>query len=208
MNKGFLSLLLIFFISIAQVCAQSYGLIFSSFEAVQEKRTCLNLTNAETICLKKNFDLTFDLAFIPRRPAYFGYIFRLINKSGQNIDLLYSPKSYHFYLVFNEMSTQLNFETGIPSTLNSWTQFRLHRDADKLLFFVNSKLVGRTTIAISDDCFELFFGACSAPNFKTTDIPPMKVRNIRLTIENKIRHAWLLKESEGTVCSDSLGHKG
>ncbi len=35
----------------------------------------------------------------------------------------------------------------------------------------------------------------------------MKVRNIRLTIEGKVKHAWLLKESEGAVCSDSLGKR-
>src|SRR5690348_110044 len=203
MNKGLLSLLLIFFISLTQVSAQSYGLIFSSFETVQEKRTCLNLTNGETICLKKNFDLGFDLAFIPRRPAYFGYIFRVINKSGQNIDLLYNPKSSHFYLVFKENYTKIDFEIGDLNLLNNWAQFRLHREGDKLLFFVNEKLVGQTSISITDDCFEIFFGACTAPNFKTTDIPPMKVRNIRLTIEGKVKHAWLLKESEGAVCSDS-----
>lgn len=207
MNKGLLSLLLIFFISLKQVGAQSYGLIFSSFEAVQERRTCLNLTNSETICLKKDFDLTFDLAFIPRRPAYFGYIFRIINKSGQNIDLLFNPKSSHFYLVFKENYTKIDFEFGRINLLNNWAQFRLHRKGDKLLFYVNEKLVGQTNITITDDCFELFFGACSAPNFKTTDIPPMKVRNIRLSIESKIKHAWLLKESEGTVCSDSMGKK-
>src|SRR5579863_3346833 len=44
--------------------AQSYGLIFSSHEVVQEKRTSLDLSPDDSLCFAGNFDLSFDINFL------------------------------------------------------------------------------------------------------------------------------------------------
>src|SRR5260221_13469507 len=137
MTKCFLFFLFSIGFFSANIDAQSYGLIFSSFEVVQEKRTCLDLSGSESFCLKKNFDLSFELSFIPGRSIYFGYIFRMINNSGQNIDLLYIPRNNHFYLVFKENYTKIDFGIGNDPLLNKWALFSLHRERTKLSFYLN-----------------------------------------------------------------------
>src|SRR5260221_1975357 len=170
MTKCFLFFLFSIGFFSANIDAQSYGLIFSSFEVVQEKRTCLDLSGSESFCLKKNFDLSFELSFIPDRPIYFGYIFRLINNGGQNIDLLYNPRSSHFYLVFKENYTKIDFRIDNDTLLTKWAVFRLHREGAKLFFYLNEHLVGQSTVPITDDCFKIYFGACTFQEFRTTDI--------------------------------------
>jgi len=108
------------------VCAsparpQAHGLIFSSFEVVQEKRTSLDLGSGSPRCLTGRFSLGFDMAFRPNHPAYFGYIFRLINRKQQNIDLMYSPKTEVFNLVSGENLTGISFPVSQQALFNRWT---------------------------------------------------------------------------------------
>src|SRR5258706_966121 len=207
MSKFFLFFLFSTGFFSANIDAQSYGLIFFSFEVIHEKRKWLELRGIESFCLKKNFDLSFELSFIPGRPIYFGYIFRLINNSGQNIDLLYNPRGSHFYLVFKENYTTIKFRIDNDTLLSKWTAFRLHREGAKLFFYFNEHLAGQSTISLSDDCFKIYFGACTFQEFRTTDIPPMNLRKIALFSEGRMKHFWPLNESDGTYCSDSIRGK-
>jgi hypothetical protein len=206
MTKFLLFILLLLGYFISSAGAQSYGLMFSSFEVVQEKRTCLDLSDGKPFCLQQNFDLSFELSFVRNRPTYFGYIFRLINNSGQNIDLLYNPVNSQFNLVFKENNT-FNFQVNFSQLLNKGSVFKLHRDGDKVLFYVDEVLMGQNNLAITDNCFKIFFGACTLQNYRTTDIPPMIVRNISLYSAQKIQHFWAANESESNYCTDSIGEK-
>jgi len=53
--------------------AQTYGLTFSSHEAVLEKRTSLDLTPDDSLCFSKEFELSFDISLLPKHLTYFGY---------------------------------------------------------------------------------------------------------------------------------------
>src|SRR5579863_4999130 len=92
---------------------QSYGLIFSSHEVVQEKRTSLDLSPDDSICLNHNFDLSFDCSFLPGHEIYFGYIFRIIavGKDGndQNIDLIYNTPLHNFKIIVGENFSGISF---------------------------------------------------------------------------------------------------
>lgn len=207
MFKWILFFLLITGFLSTNTAAQSYGLIFSSFEAEQERRTSLDLSGDAPFCLKKDFDLSFELAFLPRRPDYFGYVFRLINNKGQNIDLLYTPQNGgQFNLVFKEAYTRIDFTVGFE-VLQQGALFRLHRDGNKLVFFINERKVGESTVSIADDCFRVFFGACPLPGFQTTDLPPMTLRNIALKENGDIKYYWPMKESDGFFSVDSVHHR-
>ena len=85
-------LIFLFFIVFANA-QENYGLTFNSFNVPQENRTSLAIGTDNAINFSDNSDLSFDFYFIPNRSIYFGYIFRMINNSGQNIDLLYNEKN-------------------------------------------------------------------------------------------------------------------
>ncbi len=65
-----------------------YGLAFNSHEVVLEKRTSLDLSPEDSFCFTKNFELSFDINFIPNNRTYFGYVVRIISNGSQNIDLI------------------------------------------------------------------------------------------------------------------------
>src|SRR5882724_2845898 len=99
-NFRFLILFVLLSVAVYKTSAQSYGLIFSSHEVVPEKRTSLDLTNNVPICFSDKLELSFDLSFVPNYTVYFGYVFRLVNNKGQNIDLIYDQKKADFKIVF------------------------------------------------------------------------------------------------------------
>lgn len=187
--------------------AQSHGLIFSSFEVVQEKRTSLDLGAGTPQCLGEDFELAFDLSFLPEHPAYFGYVFRLINARHQNIDLLYSPKEGGFNVVFGESMTGIGFKIDSSLLADQWHHFTLRVNKGEISFHVNGKLVNQAKVELKDDCFRIIFGACNEPEFRSTDLPPMQVRNISLAINQRPKYFWPLRETKGNLCIDSLRDK-
>src|SRR6218665_2680474 len=81
---------ILFHVSIYNVClGQSYGLGFESYEVVQDKRTGLDLSPEGTFQFDGNFEVSFEIAFLPGKKTYFGYIVRLIENDKKNIDILY-----------------------------------------------------------------------------------------------------------------------
>lgn len=187
--------------------AQSQGLIFSSFETVQEKRTSLDLGDGKAVCLSRDFSLSFDISFRPGQPAYFGYVFRLINREGQNIDLLYSPKSRAFNLVTGEHLSGISFQMNAPGPQQRWANFRLTRKGAGLAFYVDGKLRGEAPAELKDDCFHIIFGACHFPDFRSTDLPPMQVKNVLLEKDGRAEAYWPLRETSGNTAADSLHGK-
>src|SRR5688500_7596025 len=103
MRTNFYAILCLF-LSIASIpaSAQSYGLGFYGHKVVQDKRTSLDLSQEKPICFDHNFELSFDLSFMPGYENYFGYIFRLIDQEKRNIDLIYDMRfqeNKHFKLI-------------------------------------------------------------------------------------------------------------
>ena len=77
-------------------CFAQHGLAFNSHEVVLEKRTSLDLSPEDSFCFTKNFELSFDINFIPNNKTYFGYVIRIISNGNQNIDLIFDQKSKYF----------------------------------------------------------------------------------------------------------------
>jgi hypothetical protein len=189
--------------------AQSYGLRFSSHEVMQEKRTSLDLSATEPLCFKNEGEISFDLMFAQNLEIYFGYIFRLITTDGQNIDLIYNQKLSNFNFIIGEKVSG-TFKIDSLRMLNEWNNFRVQlntRDHD-LLFYVNDKLVGRCKDNLKTDlCFKMYFGTNSYEEFQTADIPPMNLKDIRISENGKTRYYWPLSEVSGDSCWDSVQHK-
>jgi len=189
--------------------SQSYGLQFASHEVVQEKRTGLNLSPVEPLCLTEDAELSFDLQFAPRMETYFGYVFRIITTDHQNIDLIYNQKLGSFNFIIGE-TVAGTFRIDSPRLYSQWNQVAMHFATKEkgLEFYVNSKLVGKSKAPFKGDpCFRLVFGSSSADEFQTADIPPMSIRNIRLAENKRLRYYWPLSEASGDDCRDSVAKK-
>src|SRR5712664_2206951 len=103
--------------------AQSYGLSFNSHEVVQEKRTCLDLSPDDSLCFKNNFELGFDISFIPSREIYFGYVLRIIGNNSQNVDLIYNQPSSSFKVIIGESFSGISFTIDSIRLHKEWNHF-------------------------------------------------------------------------------------
>lgn len=204
MGRIICSIILLFFLVPAGY-TQTYGLHFSSHEVVQEKRTSLNLFTAESVCFKNEMTLSFDLSLTANMEIYFGYIFRLITGDNQNIDLIYNQRLKTFNFIIGE-KVSCQFAIDSPRLYNDWNRIAVHfnlKDKEVLLN-VNEKMVGRIKTGLPDPlCVMLSFGARGFGEFQTADIPPMNIKDIRISEKGRTSYYWPLSEIAGNDCLDS-----
>jgi hypothetical protein len=191
--------------------AQSYGLIFNSHEVVQEKRTCLDLTPGDSLCFSRGFELQFDLSFLPRHAIYFGYVVRIValgNNSGsyQNIDLIYNQQSSSFKLVTEERFSGISFTVDSPRLYRDWSRFSIKCDLKlhTLQFSLNGQPVGSCAIPVTGNCFKILWGANDFQKFRTRDIPPMRIKDIRILENGEQKYHWPLDETAGDKAPDQM----
>lgn len=186
--------------------AQSYGLMFNSHEVVQEKRTSLDLSPDDSLCFKKEFDLSFDIRFIPGRSIYFGYVVRLISSDNQNIDLIYLQPLRTFKVIIGENFSGISFSVDSIQLHNEWTRFsfKCNLESHVLQFSVNNKRIGSSPFPVTDNCFKFLWGANDYQKFKTRDMPPMRIRDIRIMEKDKEKYFWPLDETTGEMTYDKV----
>ncbi|TDW96926.1 hypothetical protein [Dinghuibacter silviterrae] len=188
---------------------QSYGLRFSSHEVVQEKRTTLNITPTDNLCLRGDIDISFDLMLVPSMEVYFGYVFRLITAEHQNIDLVYNQRLRNFNLIIGD-ALRGSFTIDSPRMYTGWTNVGLHidRKGGLVAWSVDRVRKGSTRAVFKEDmCFRMCFGASTFDAFQTADIPPMCIRDLRLSSDGETRYYWPLSESTGNESYDSVQRK-
>ncbi|HEV2481905.1 MAG TPA: kelch repeat-containing protein [Puia sp.] len=190
--------------------AVPFGLGFYNNETVQDRRTSLDLTPERALAFPDNTELSFDFAFLPGHSNYFGYILRLVRNNTQNIDLLFDkvrlPQGY-FRMVVGDKAPFGNFKLDSNSLFNSWNSVRLDFDYahDRLVVHVNAAVFVQTGMHLSAaDSFRISFGACPVQQFKTTDVPPVKIRDIRIAEGGKERYHWPLDAEKGTVAAETV----
>ena len=188
------------------------GLLFTSAPQPKELRTSLDLTIGSPVIVRNKFSLEFDLA-IWRRDQ-FGYVFRIYDKQHHNIDLVYISKGSTLAMLklsVNGHPTLINIVLDEKDLIrNNWLHLILSFDLQK--GSVEGKLGDQT---FKDDKVDLSglqklnfcFGVNRSNFFPTADVPNMAIRNIRIADhENKVRHNWLLNESEGEEATDLVGN--
>jgi len=194
--------------------AQSYGLIFNSHEVFQEKRTSLDLSPDDSLCFTKNFELQFDINFLPRHEIYFGYVIRIIalgNNAGspQNIDLIYNQQTSTFKVIIGESFSGISFAVDSPKLFKEWNRFAIKCDlaAHTLRFSLNGRSIGSGFIPATGSCFKFLWGANDFQKFKTRDIPPMQIKDIRILENDVLKYDWPLDETSGEKAHDKVRKK-
>src|SRR5882762_6927604 len=110
------------------VLAQSFGLGFFGHEVVQDRRTSLDLTPDGAFCFRQDFEISFELSFLPGYADYFGYILRLIRNDKQNIDLIYdkvTASNGHFRMITGDKPPSVSFTLDSSHLFKCWNKFRL-----------------------------------------------------------------------------------
>lgn len=211
MRLRFYFLLLICILFFSPYCdAQSYGLGFLSHEVKQDKRTSLDLNNGKELCFNSDFELSFDLSFLPNHDNYFGYVFRLIANGKQNIDLIYDRRleaaDKHFRIVVGDQFSKISFDIEKEKLLKSWNNIRLRFDFNqqKLILTAGGKSYSQPIRLEKGSCYKMLFGSNDDKEFRTTDVPPMKIRNIRILENDKPSYQWLLDEENGFLAKETV----
>ncbi|MES2277873.1 MAG: galactose oxidase [Bacteroidota bacterium] len=188
---------------------QSYGLAFASHEVFQDKRTGLDLSPDKTFCFKDNFDISFDMAFIPNRETYFGYIIRIIEDDKRNIDLVYDAQTNinHFNVIIGEKLSKIVFDINHTALLNQWNSIRIKFDLDhdRLLFYCGKTMFTQSGLHLKKGSYyKIIFGTNNYKQFQSTDIPPMKLRDIHISEGNQLKYSWPLNEESGLIAHETV----
>jgi hypothetical protein len=189
-------------------------LAFSSHEVVQEKRTWLDLSPDDSLCFTNSFNLSFDINFLPHHAIYFGYVFRIIavgtNGNEQNIDLIYNQKLANFKVIIGENFSGISFGVDSLKLYRDWNNFSLQYDLEKhqLGFSVNGRAIGSAPVPPTSNCFKFLWGANDYGKFRTRDIPPMQLKDVRLEDNGTLKYDWPLNETFGEAAMDKISHRG
>ncbi len=218
MNKNCRQRVIILFIGlffiITKISAQTYGLNFNGIDNSLDNRTGLNLTPDGYLSFQNEFEISFDYKATRINPVsdigLFGYILRIINKDNNNVDLLSSitagvlkPK---LNVVFGNLDSII--QTDYPeNALNNWVKLRvkINLSKDQMIFYTPDSFYTQDKIGFKPkDDFKFIFGVNEFENFKTSDVPTMSIRDIKIIEQGKLKYHWLLDEKEDNIATDRL----
>jgi len=193
---------------ILPVNGQSYGLGFNSHDVVQDKRTALDLS-LNNVSAKDNLDISFDLSFFPNREIYFGYILRLTDDEKQNIDLIYDNQANtrHFKIIIGDRLSKISFNIDDKQLFEHWNKLRLFIDYkhNKITVFSGHESFSEEGVHLrQSQNYKLLFGANAYRQYQTTDLPPMKIRDVKVLQNGSLLSNWPLNEWQGNVANETV----
>lgn len=194
------------------VFGQSYGLGFDSFEEVQDKRTGLDLSPDHELCFDSDFEISFELSFLRNKKTYFGYIVRIIGNDQHNIDLIYdnsSVKGNHFKLIIGEQFSPNAFDFDGDDLFSRWNPVTLKfsRTKQRITVVHGARSFSQPLKMAPKGCYKILFGANQYKEFRTTDVPPMKIRHVKITEGGKVAYHWPLNETDGVKATEEIKNK-
>lgn len=192
--------------------AQQTGLRFSGQDAVLDRRTSLDLGAGTALCLGSDFEISFEMSFPPGQKDYFGYILRIINEKDQNVDLIHHTKRLsprNFRVITEKQYSDIAFALDNQDLFTKWNSVSLRflLAERKLILTYNGKQLAQENLALSPGCFRLVFGANNYKRFKTNDVPPMNIRNVRIKEAGELIHHWPLEELSANAATDIVGER-
>jgi two-component SAPR family response regulator len=206
MFQKILLLLLLFFST--KLAAQDYGLEFMGHEVIPDHRTSLTIGEKKKICFDEDFELCFDIKFKKNVVSYFGYVFRIVNDDGQNVDLLFNArKDKKFRIVNRDLIIATNFGLDSAKLYSTWSRmkFKFNAQNSEMSLYLGERLIEKKQISFNPKaCFRIYFGGNKDNKFSTKDALPMYIRDISLLQGSKEIYSWNLKEVYGNIATEAL----
>lgn len=193
-----------------QAFSQTYGLGFYSHEVSKDLRTELDLSPENYYSFENEFELSFNFNLRPNEQMYFGYLFRIISENDINLDLIfnYNDNSSNYYTLIHGQKLIFKLNTDFGKLCNEWSELRLKVNLKngQITFITPDSVLIADGIEFGEKAkIKILFGANDFGHFKTTDVPAMNIRDIKLWEKGKIIHYWPLDEQEGNFADDKLG---
>ncbi|MCL2652129.1 MAG: hypothetical protein FWD60_14040, partial [Candidatus Azobacteroides sp.] len=206
-----LSILLLFLsfplITIAGTVADASGLKFKSNGELIESRTSLDLYNGEFQKMTDSFSVRFDISIWD---VYaFGYVFRLVNKKQEEINLVFVTFRGDDSLHFDFNSDITNKFVHIPVSKEVlkkgyWLPVLINFDLvkDEAVVTIQETSYVCTHVGIRNpDSFKFVFGLYGT----NLDVAAMALKNIIITKNNNKPEVFPLDESHGNIVHNSKG---
>ena len=184
-----------------------YGLEFSSFEVVQEKRTGLNLTPSKVFSFPNGFSLSFDL-FFQSAPEYnFGYVFRIIGQNGKHLDFLATREKLTVVNSEDEVLAECLI-SEVSNYFSSFISFQSKFDIknETLNISIGDNVFIHTISHLKDfKKVNIIFGKCDLLQFQTSDVPKMIIKDISISeIKGDVVYSWKLSKHVENGVYDEL----
>jgi len=205
-SGAFLFLFLLFLHLNLSIYGQEYGLRFSGAEVPQYQRTTLDLNPDRFFSFRDEFTLTFDISFPPDLHRYYGYIIRIVDNKDKNIDLVFQYRDYlstGLTVIHKNEQTNIFLETNLAELFEDWETIALAFDLNNhflTLTFGDTSIVAKDIVL--NNRVKILFGSNDYKHLKTNDVPPMLIKDIKLTQGNRLLHHWPLHESNGYFAND------
>ncbi len=195
--------------STSPLYAQEYGLEFIGAKSTKDKRTKLDLNPEGFFSFNDEFELSFKLHLLKTIPESFGYVVRIIDEDDKNIDLVYDgPGSHSLKIIYGQEYTGISVPDAIMGGYDKWKEVRLEININKGFL----KLYAADTSFVYSEInlnggTKILFGANDFKPVKTTDVPAMYIKDIRIFHEGKCKYYFPLDEREGNYATDLVSGK-
>ena len=197
-----------------EVSGQSYGLKFNGKNYSLDNRTGLNLSPDGYLSFQNDFEISFDHKASRinsnSNNGLFGYVLRVVNRDNYNIDVLSSAKNGNRGFELNIVLGKLDSIVPIQfpkSSVEKWMQLKIkfNLSEDQIVFYTPDTIYTQKNIGFKKkDDFKILFGANDFKQFKTSDVPSMSIRDIKITEHGKLTYHWPLNNKNTTIASDQI----
>jgi hypothetical protein len=165
----------------------------------------LVLNNGEPYKLGNHdiFSLEFDF-FMRDEIVKFGYIFRMISNKDENFDFIVNNESQFLFVVNNQ-----DFQFSIIPFSEKWNHVTISFDKkqNNIKFHFNDETIDCKHDLKSLKLLNISFGSCDFKNFRTNDVAPLILKNVKVNQNNKAIHHWALDKHGINVVYDELKNK-
>lgn len=205
--RCFLYTVVLLMMSCTLSAQEKYGLEFASKGIDPENRTGINFFPEKPLTITHNFSLAFDISLIPDAGSYFGYVFRLTDENGQHIDLVFNMRTSSFDLIGGDAYSGISIKTTPQAFFHKWHNIRLDINNDQRTFTLrmNGKQISKAAINFpAGHKWQLSFGANRDKEARILDLPPMRLRDVKIYKDDALTHHWPLDQDTGAIARDVI----
>ncbi|MDR1122089.1 MAG: hypothetical protein LBM08_14415 [Dysgonamonadaceae bacterium] len=191
------SLLFILSFSLAFSREPQYGLKFNSNGYEPEMRTSLDLSPNSFFSFHEGFSMDFDVKIDLKEIHSYGYIFRIIDKNENNVDLLLGNKdiiSFSFSIdnaVFNRTFDEIKLSPG------QWLHVQLLigiKDEELEIRIGTATQKWKLPEIKNFREVAIVFGKNNYPRTMVIDVPDMTVKDIKISNRTAAQYYWKLSK--------------
>jgi DNA-binding SARP family transcriptional activator len=178
------------------------GLFFYSHGRNIDERTSLLLNdgNPYKLDVQDNFTLAFDV-FFRDELVKFGYVFRIVSNKGENFDFIINNDPSIFFIVNNQ-----DFRLKNPPSVNQWNRVvvSFNKQENTISFRFNDEQIDFPHQLQNIRSLNISFGKCDYRGSKTHDVAPFILKDVRVVVNDKEIHHWILNRHAESVVYDEL----